>query len=328
MLIIVLLLLLCLGYIGNTAFTTYRALYTTNITRDATLCVPTGATVANVADTLRARGLLLREATFEQAVRQEHCTAVRAGRYQLTHGMTNSQVVRMLKMGWQAPVNIVIAGAIRSREKLAAVLSRTIEADSATMFHALTGEPDAWSMMVPNTYEVYWNITPDDLLQRLYKEYEKFWDAPRTAAQEASSLTRAQIITLASIVNEETNNTAEMPRIAGVYINRLHRGMPLQADPTLKYAWGDFTIRRVLDRHKLLDSPYNTYIHAGLPPAPVCVPSIAAIDAVLHCERHDYLFFCAAADFSGSHVFAKTLAQHNLHADKYRQALNQHNIYK
>ena len=180
-------------------------------------------------------------------------------------------------------------------------------------------------MFIPNTYELYWNCSSDEFLSRMQRENERFWQS-RERKLARTGLNRIEAYTLASIVYEETKRTDEMPRMAGVYINRLKRGMPLQADPTVRFALGDFSIRRVLNKHLEVDSPYNTYRHPGLPPGPICMPSIAAIDAVLDYENHDYLYFCAKDDLSGSHTFARSLAEHNRNAQAYARALNRRGI--
>jgi len=183
-------------------------------------------------------------------------------------------------------------------------------------------------MFLPNTYEVYWNITPKDLMDRMYLEYNKFWNADRRHKAEEIGLDPEEVSVLASIVEKETAKNDEKAKIAGVYMNRMKYGWRLQADPTIIYAWGDFGIRRVLNIHKQVDSPYNTYIYFGLPPGPICIPSIASVEAVLNREDHNYMFFCAKDDFSGYHVFATTHAQHNINANRYRRALDARNIKK
>ena len=182
-------------------------------------------------------------------------------------------------------------------------------------------------MFIPNTYELYWNTSAPNLMQRMKKEYEKFWTPARDAQREQLKLTRAQVSTLASIVEAEQQQHAdERPRIAGVYLNRLQRGMKLQADPTVVYANRDFTIKRVLNVHLAKDSPYNTYKYVGLPPGPINLPSIASIDAVLKPESHRYLYFCAKEDFSGYHAFAVNETGHLLNARRYQAALNRAGI--
>jgi UPF0755 protein len=180
-----------------------------------------------------------------------------------------------------------------------------------------------FAMFIPNTYEVYADVTPEAFVRRMKQESDRFWgDELRKQKLERSGLTPYEAMTLASIVHEETSMKDEMARVAGVYINRLERGMLLQADPTLKYAAGDPTIKRVLNKHKVIDSPYNTYIHLGLPPTPIAMPDMAAIEGVLDVERHDYLYFCARPEMDGRHNFARTLKEHNRNAAAYHRALD------
>jgi UPF0755 protein len=243
-----------------------------------------------------------------------------------------------LVSGQQVPVKLVIAGNIRDVEKLASIISKQIEPDSMALLTAFNdnkrieefgfNKENVLSLFIPNTYEVYWNISSEGVMARMKREYDRFWTENRLNKLKDIGLTREEAIVVASIVNEETVKTDEMPRVAGVYINRANKGMKLDADPTLKFAVGDFTLKRVLDKHKEIDSPYNTYKNTGLPPGPICVPSIAAIDAVLNYEKHDYFYFCAKDDFSGYHAFSKTLAQHNKYAASYHAALNKAKIYK
>jgi UPF0755 protein len=183
------------------------------------------------------------------------------------------------------------------------------------------------SLFIPDTYEVYWNISAPDLLRRMEREHDRFWNAERRAKAEALQMTTEEVATLASIVAEETNDNAEKPTVAGLYINRLRRGMPLQADPTVKFALQNFGLRRVLNEHLMVDSPYNTYRYGGLPPGPIRIATPVDIDAVLNYRRHNYIYMCAKEDFSGSHNFATNLADHNRNARRYQQALNARRIY-
>ena len=184
------------------------------------------------------------------------------------------------------------------------------------------------SLFIPNTYNVYWDISSDELIKRMAKEYKSFWNPERIAKSKKIGLTQSEVSTLASIVYTETNKMDDANIIAGVYMNRIKRGIPLQADPTLIFAKGDFTIKRVLNEDKLVDSPYNTYKYAGLPPGPIYVSPIPYLDAVLNYKKHDYIYFCAKEDFSGYSNFAKTLSQHNVNARKYQEALRKRNIYR
>ena len=182
------------------------------------------------------------------------------------------------------------------------------------------------SLFVPDTYEVYWTITPEALLKRMAKEYKAYWTAERKALAEQQGLTPDEVAVLASIVDKETTNVDEMPMVAGMYLNRLRTNMPLQADPTVKFALGNFALRRLYNSHLACDNPYNTYKYTGLPPGPICVPSPQAINAVLHPAQHNYLYMCAKEDFSSAHNFAATYAEHLANARRYQQALNQRNI--
>lgn len=258
---------------------------------------------------------------------------IEPGAYTFTKGMTVIQVARTLKFGTDNSVRLVINNA-RTPEALASKIAMQIDADSVAVVTALRNESiikemgfssaeAMFSIFLPNTYEVYADITPESLVWRMKRESDAFWASEeRQVKLEELGMTPFEVMTLASIVHEETNAADEMARIAGVYINRLNRGMLLQADPTLKYAVGDPTIRRVLDKHKSVESPYNTYMYAGLPPTPIAMPDMAAIEGVLNYEKHDYLYFCARAEMDGRHNFAKTLSEHNKNAAEYHRALD------
>ena len=257
------------------------------------------------------------------------------GHYVLKPGMSVIEVARMLKLGMQTPVRVTINN-VRTPAQLAGKLARQIEADSATIVGALTDPATArkagfdsvtlFSMFIPDTYEFYWTVSPAQFIERMRREYDRFWTPQRDAKRQRSGLSRLEVMTLASIVYEETRQSDEMPRIAGVYINRLRKGWPLQADPTVKYALQEFGLRRILHRHLKYPSPYNTYINKGLPPSPICMPGRNAIDAVLDFERHDYMFFCARPTFDGYHNFARTLREHNANARAYSAELNRRKI--
>lgn len=257
------------------------------------------------------------------------------GHYVLRPGMSVLQIVRMLKLGLQTPVPVTLQN-VRTPAQLARRLSRQLDADSTAWMEVLTSPKMAqevgfdsvtlFSMFIPDTYEFYWTVSPQDFVLRMKREYDRFWTPERDARRKRSGLSRLEVMTLASIVYEETRQTDEMPRIAGVYINRLRRGMPLQADPTVKYAMQDFGLRRILHKHLKYPSPYNTYINKGLPPSPICMPGKSAIEAVLDFEEHDYLFFCARPTFDGYHNFARTLGEHNRNARAYSAELNRRKI--
>lgn len=254
------------------------------------------------------------------------------GRYVFTPDKSNKDLVRMLRMGWETPMMLTLSGNIRGLEKLSGILGKRLAADSASFMDCFA-KSDVWegngftketfmAMFLPNTYEVYWTITPQQFVERMKNEYDKFWNRERLEKAKAIGLTPVEVSILASIVCEETNYSPEMPRVAGVYMIRLKKGMKLEADPTVKFALNDPSIKRILFRHLKVDSPYNTYLYAGLPPGPITIPSIKGIDAVLDYEHHNYLYFCANANMDGTHKFATTLAAHNRNAREYQAALN------
>lgn len=261
--------------------------------------------------------------------------AVRSGRYVIEPGKKALDVFRQLRNGQQSPVMVTVPE-VRTIDRLAGRLSQKLMIDSATVDRALRDSAycqqlgydtaTIFCLFVPNTYEVYWNVSLDALMQRMKKEHDIFWNEERRHKAEAQGLTPDEVVTLASIIDEETANNQEKPVIAGMYLNRLKKGMLLQADPTVKYALGDFTLRRILNKHLEVDSPYNTYKYAGLMPGPIRLPSLQAIEAVLNPDQNDYLYMCAKEDFSGTHNFACTLAEHNLNARRYQQALNERGI--
>jgi UPF0755 protein len=232
---------------------------------------------------------------------------------------------------------MVISGVIRTKYRLAGILSKQIEADSVSLLNTFNDSvflkelgftpQNSILLFMPNTYNVYWNRDVKQLFRDMKREYDKYWTSGRLDELKLLGFTREEVMILASIVVEESSKYDEFSNIAGVYINRLRKKMPLQADPTVKYALNDFSIRRVLNVHTEFDSPYNTYKHSGLPPGPICIPDKKAVNAVLKYGKHDYLYFCAKADFSGYHVFAKTLQQHNQNASEYRKALNRRKIF-
>lgn len=260
---------------------------------------------------------------------------VRPGCYDVGSGQCAFNVIRRLRAGDQFPIRLTIPQTW-TKEQLAARLSRQLMADSASLA-TLFNDPEALkayetrpemlvSLFVPDTYEVYWTITPEALLKRMAKEYKAYWTAERKALAEQQGLTPDEVSVLASIVDKETTNVDEMPMVAGMYLNRLRTNMPLQADPTVKFALGNFALRRLYNSHLACDNPYNTYKYTGLPPGPICVPSPQAINAVLHPAQHNYLYMCAKEDFSSAHNFAATYAEHLANARRYQQALNQRNI--
>ena len=297
--------------------------------KDVSLYIPTGSDYQYVKNEIISLNVLKNKNAFNRlAKKRKYDENVHPGRYVLTDGMTNQQLINMLRMGYQTPVKVVFNN-MRTVEQLAGRISEQIEADSLSIINEINNNPDVdATTFIPNTYEFYWNTDADDFVAKMVTEHNRFWNETRLAKAKEKKLTPRQVSILASIVDKETRKTSEMSRIAGVYLNRLNKRWPLQADPTLVFALGDYNIRRVLDVHKKIDSPYNTYKYPGLPPGPICIPSIAAIDAVLNAEKHNYFYFCAKDDLSGYHVFAKNITEHNRNAEKYRKALNKNKIYK
>ena len=297
--------------------------------KDVSLYIPTNSDYKYVRNEIYSLNVLKSKKAFDWLAKKSHYNEkVHAGRYILTDGMTNQQLVNMLRMGHQTPVKVVFNN-MRTVEQLAGRISEQIEADSTSIIEEILNneEVDA-TTFIPNTYEFYWNTDAEDFVAKMIVEHDRFWNETRLNKAKSLKLTPRQVSILASIVDKETRKVSEMPRIAGVYINRLNKRWPLQADPTLVFAIGDYNIRRVLDVHKKIDSPYNTYKYPGLPPGPICIPSIAAIDAVLDAEKHNYFYFCAKDDLSGYHVFASNINEHNRNAERYRKALNKNKIYK
>ena len=302
------------------------------------LYIPTGATYQTVKDSMNRRGWIADEDVLDRmAGLMSYTGKVKPGRYEIENGMSARSLLNMLRSGNQKPVRITFNN-IRTVDKLASVVSRHLEADSTDLVAAMTDEAVVREMglnsetrlviYLPDTYEIWWNTSPEDFVERMKKEYDTFWTEERRAKAEEIGLTPTEVSILASIVEEETNKADEYPIIAKIYLNRLKQNWPLQACPTLKYAMGDMTIRRVLKRDMEIDSPYNTYKNRGLPPGPIRIPSKTVIDAVLNPAEVDYMFMCAKADGSGRHSFARTQAEHNRNAEEYHRLLDGRRIYR
>ncbi len=272
---------------------------------------------------------------FKQLARyKSYGDHIKTGRYEIgSHGAL--QTFRYVRNGIQAPVNVTI-NSVRTTERLAKDISKKLMMSRDELYKALNDSatcaeygytPETIiAMFIPNTYDFYWNISVKTLLERMKRENEKFWTFERLEKAKNADLSPIEVVTLASIVDEETANVDEMPMIAGMYINRLRIDMPLQADPTVKFANGDFEARRIYNSMLRVDNPYNTYKYKGLPPGPIRLPSLQAVDAVLNFVHHDYLYMCAKEDFSGTHNFAKTYSEHQQNAAKYAKALNERGI--
>lgn len=310
-----------------------------NVTGEkAHLYIPTGSSFESVIDTIETNDMVKHDVFFKLAARlMSYPENVRAGRYALEQGMSNRALIRNLRSGNQEAIRFRFEN-VRLKETFAGLLGNNFEADSATFTTLLNDSALAenygfdthnfFAMFIPNTYEIYWNTTPESIFARFHDEYNRFWTTDRKEKAKKLNLTPQDVIILASIVKGEALHTDEMPDIAGLYLNRLERGMLLQADPTVIFANNDFTIRRVLNKHLRFDSPYNTYIYKGIPPGPIMMPSIASIDAVLNHNHHNYLYMCAKDDFSGYHNFATNIAEHQVNARKFQRALDARNIKK
>ena len=320
----------------------YRMVYKPNVWLNgqpsAAFNIKSGSTWEDVKQMLYKNGTIIHRESFERlASIMKYPDHIKTGHYFLKEGMSNRQIITKLRSKQQDPVRLVFNN-IRIKEELAGHIAEQLETDSVTLLKLLNDADylkkfgfttdNVMSMFIPNTYEVYWDITPEKFMEKMHKEYLAFWTDKRKARLTEIRLTELQAITMASIVEKETNRNDEKPDVAGVYMNRLRDGWLLQADPTLVYALGDFNIKRVLNVYKTIDSPYNTYKYIGLPPGPICLPSISSIDAVLYYRQHQYMYFCAREDFSGYHNFAVTMNEHLLNAAKYQQALNQKGIMK
>lgn len=295
--------------------------YKKSVQEKTTVYIPLQATYSQMLDSVATAVGDMK--SFEKVAKRASLEeSFKPGRYILTPDKSNKDLVRMLKMGWESPMMLTLSGNIRGMEKLSGILGRKLAADSVSFMEYFSKAEVGMWMILPNTYEVYWTISPEKFVERMEREYDKFWNEERKAKAENIGLTPVEVSILASIVCEETNYVPEMPKVAGVYMNRLKRGMKLDADPTVKFALNDPSIRRILFRHLEVDSPYNTYKYAGLPPGPITIPSIKGLEAVLNYEHHNYLYFCANSNMDGTHKFARTLSGHNRNAREYQAALN------
>ncbi len=322
----------------------YQIIYKPNIwienkeKETASIYIPSNSNFEQVKSILYKQGLIIHRGNFEWLANQkDYPSNIKSGHYLLDRRMSNLKLINLLRSGNQNPINLIFNN-IRTKEQFAQRISSQLEMDSIDIINLLNdsiylanlglNEYNAISIFIPNTYQVFWTIETDDFIKRMKREYDQFWNTERQQRADSLGMSIPDIITLASIVEKETQKDDEKRRIAGVYINRLKRGWYLQADPTLVFALKDYSIKRVLNVHKEIDSPYNTYKHKGIPPGPICIPSIASINAVLDYEKHRFNYFCAKDDLSGYHVFANSYQQHEENASKYRKALNKLKIWK
>lgn len=315
-------------------FYIYQIVYTPNILvdrDDKLFVIKSGTTYRGVLEELGSQEIVNDMVSFGFLARlQNFDRNIQPGRFMLRRNMTNLDALHALQAGRTEPVNITFTN-VRLLSELDEKITKNIGVTSEEFEDALDdfirNNPEGFtrenilSMFIPNTYQVYYNVVPEELIERMHGEYEKFWNEERKSKAAALGMTPIEVSILASIVQAETVKESEAPTIAGLYINRLKKDIPLQADPTLVFASGDFATKRVLNSHKEVDSPYNTYKYAGLPPGPINMPQIANIDAVLNYERSNYIYMCAREDFSGYHNFAATLREHNLNATRYQNAL-------
>ena len=265
-----------------------------------------------------------------------HYEHPKPGHYRFAAEISNRELIRRLLLGEQTPIKLSFTQAIRTCEQLASHMGKKLMLDSAEVIERLNNKeymshfgltPEtAVCLFIPNTYEVYWTMTADQLFARMHKEYQRFWNDERMAKAKKQGLTPVEVATIASIIASETNKSFEYPTIASIYINRLRKGIALQACPTVIYAVGDFSLRRVLKRHLAIDSPYNTYKYRGLPPGPIRLARPEVIDAVLNAPKTDYLYMCANPDFSGTHVFSSSYSKHSAVAREYQRELNKRKL--
>lgn len=273
------------------------------------------------------------EATFEKiADRMDYWRYIKPGKYKINNGASVMNIVRKLKNGQQEPVNLVILK-FRTKEALAGAMGRKLECDSASLLRFMNNKDSmnrysldsntAMSILFPNTYTLNWNTTPRKVFNKFFEEHEKVWTAERKQKAQQQNLSPTEAYTLASIIEEETNDKTDKPLMASVYLNRIEKGIPLGADPTVKFALRSFELKRIYEKHTQHESPYNTYRVKGLPPGPICTPTLETLDAVLNASKTEYLFFVASSDFSGKHIFTTSYEDHMKYARLYQEALNE-----
>lgn len=316
------------------SFYTYQICYTPNILvggEDRVIIIPDSATFESIQKQLHEGQYVQDLISFSFLAKlMDYDEAVKPGRFTLHANMNNLEAIRFLRLGLQEPVKITFNN-VRLIKDLSEKITRNLamtpqEFEAALIKFSMNNtygftKDNVLSMFIPNTYEVYYNISTEALMERMYSEFKIFWNAERTEKAKTLGFTPIEVSILASIVQAETVKSDEAPTIAGLYINRLKNGIPLQADPTLVFAVGDFSLKRVLDEHKEVESPYNTYKNAGLPPGPINMPEINSIDAVLNFAPSDYIYMCAKEDFSGRHNFSASYKEHMRNAERYQKAL-------
>ncbi len=337
--IIIVMVTLGTSFLGIMAYLKFLSPVVRNIdVNDPFVYIPTGSDFTDVAAILKKKKLIDNVNDFSWLAKQmKYVNNIKPGKYKLHNGMSNKEIIQLLRAGRQEPVKMSINN-IRKLDGLALLISSKLEADSNSVVELFSDSNylsqhgfniyNSIGVIIPNTYEFYWNTSAEEFFERMLKEYKKFWSDDRLKMADDLGLDPKQVSVVASIVEKETRQNDEKPILAGIYLNRLNQGWKLEADPTLVYAANDFTIKRVLNVHKQIKSPYNTYLNFGLPPGPICTPSIESIDAVLNRKKTDYMFFCAREDFSGYHNYAVTYVEHMRNARVFQSALNRRGIKK
>ncbi len=339
-LIATLLIILVVGGVGG--YYAYKTIYQSNVNlgdkKSEIIYIPTGSTFEDVIRILGDNNILKNRSTFELlAKKKKYIDNIKPGKYRVLAKMSNNALVNLLRAGIQEPIKINFNG-LHTVDEFVSRVGRRIEADSNSLQEAIRdngylskygfNQDNIQALFIPNTYEFYWNTSVDEFFERMAKEYKLFWNEERKSKAKKIGYSQTEVITLASIVQgEQCCDNDEKKIIAGLYINRLNDQMPMQSDPTVIFAIGDFTIKRVSTEQTRYNSPYNTYVNVGLPPGPIGFAQQSSIDAVLNYEKSDYIYMCAKEDLSGKHYFAKTYEQHCVYAKKYRDALNAKNIH-
>lgn len=335
---IIIVFIVALAGAGFRGYQLYRYIFDENIQTPGSIIIPLDATYEQVIDSLKKNNIIENYNAFDWvAKRKKYSESIKPGKYLLDKGLNTNEILNMLRSGDQQPV-MVTFNSLRFIEELAGAVSKYIEPDSLELIQKFTdplvhakygfNKNTFHCMFIPNSYEFYWTATADQFLERMSMEYKRYWNEERSKKAKELGLTPEEVMTVASIVQEETNKKDEKPIVAGLYLNRIKRGIPLQADPTVKFALGNFRIKRVLNSHLAIDSPYNTYKYPGLPPGPINFPELSSIESVLNAANTPYIYMCARQDFSGYHNFSKTLSGHNENARKYKAALDSMEIFK
>lgn len=303
------------------------------------ILIPDGSSYDDVFKLLKDQNVLSNPASFDKVagLMKYKKSKVKSGRYFIEKHYSNRKLIQVLRSGSQKPVNVTFNN-VRSIAELSGAVAEYIETDSTTLSDYLSdaslrsergyNEYNFMTLFIPNTYEFFWNTSKEGFLKRMETEHDKFWTKSRLQKAEKLGLSKEEVYTLASIVEKESLKESEKDIIAGLYLNRLNQGMKLQADPTVVFGIKDFTIRRVLNKHLAVDTPYNTYMHAGLPPGPICMPNVTTIDKTLNAAKHNLIYMCAKPGYAGAHNFASNDIEHARNARKYHAWLNKEGIMK